>query len=133
MRFALFDVIVVIAIGTISAALSHSVLPVADPYGRLLVAITSGFVAYVVVSSPLYRWLHLYPLLLPKCPICRDRNRHYWSVQRDWPREVIECAICHSRIGLCLDQSKCGACRSQEIHFCLKWPYSTGGRWRRIQ
>jgi len=131
-RFRLIDLIVMVAIEMPTLILADDLLPIGDPRVRFLLAFLMMFLAYFVVSSPLYRWLHSQPLLLPRCPICRDRNRHYRTIHLDWPEEVIECATCHARVLLCLDGRKCGSRRSEPIQFCLKWPYSFGGRWRRV-
>ncbi len=133
MRYGLIDLIVFTVIATIASCLTISLLPIGDPRFRLLLMVLNVLIACLVVSSPLYRWLHFQPLLLPKCPVCQDRNRHYWTIHLDWPEEVIECATCHVHIFLCLDGRKCGSPRSDEIQFCLKWPYSFAGRWRRMK
>jgi hypothetical protein len=89
-------------------------------------------VAYLVVSSPLYRLLHLYPLLLPKCPVCGDRNRNYYCFRVNWPEEIIECASCQQPVELCCDITKSRAVCGNWPRFELLWPYSFGGRWRRL-
>ena len=88
-------------------------------------------VVYLLASSPLYRRLHLYAMLLPRCPVCRGRDRHYYTVSREWPVEVVECAICHSRIELRHADAPLPERQPDLCCFELLWPYSWGGRWRR--
>src|SRR5579871_2305383 len=85
------------------------VIPVAAlaKINPFIVFVISGFMSYFVASSFLYRMFHFYPLLLPKCPLCRHRDRNYQTLYRNWPMEIIECENCHAHVELCCDSMKC--------------------------
>ncbi len=68
----------------------------------VLLAIFAAIVS-LLITSPLYRWLRIRPMLLPRCPRCRHRDRHYFCFPQTWPREVIRCANCELEIELCHD------------------------------
>ena len=128
MRFSVLDLTMAIAIN----AGAFLCLRLLFHITNIPVLVVSGAVVYLVVSSPIYRFFHLLPLLLPRCPACGDRNRHYRSCVRSWPREDIECANCHAQITLCHEPKKCDHNGPEGPRFDLLWPYSFGGRWRRV-
>jgi hypothetical protein len=93
----------------------------------------AGTIAYFVISSAVYRYFRILPMMLPRCPVCRDANRHYWSIVRDWPTEVIKCANCNTEITLHVDHEATRPARENPVHYyALQWPYSLSFRWRRI-
>jgi hypothetical protein len=124
MRFAFVDLLLAIAISCCGDIL---LMPVAGVWWGAAFAL----LGYLIVSSPLYRLLHFYPLLLPKCPFCRDLNRHWRTVHREWPQEIIECGICQRRLELCCGPRLRTKTLSTSARYELQWPYSIGGRWRR--
>jgi hypothetical protein len=91
-----------------------------------------GGAFYLVVTSVLYRRWHLFPLLLPGCPHCHDANRHYYTLSRAWPREIIQCAMCQTKIELCMVPTNIEVIDSERPTYELLWPYSFGGRWRLV-
>ncbi|HEY2838829.1 MAG TPA: hypothetical protein VGJ26_06760 [Pirellulales bacterium] len=133
MRFRLLDLTIGITIVSMAILISIHLLPPLHPTVAFIVHVTVGLVCYVVVSSVLYRRLHLFPLLLPRCPNCHDSNRHFHCLSQKWPTEQIRCAICQSVIELCVDPASSGSLESNGLRFQLLWPYSFGGRWRRLQ
>jgi hypothetical protein len=134
MRFNLIDLgifCVVVALGSVAA---QQVLGlIGNNAISAVVSLAVGFACWLFVSSILYRRRRRLPLLLPWCPVCRDKHRHYWSVSREWPRETVMCAICRSVIELDIGPISDEPSASDSIRFQLLWPYSFGGRWRRIQ
>lgn len=101
--------------------------------GFLVLLATFAAVVALVVTSLLYRWFRLSPMLLPRCPRCRHRDRHYFCFPQVWPREVIRCANCELEIELRHDSRHGAEFSSGMPRFDLLWPYSFGGRWRRVQ
>lgn len=135
MRFTLLDLFIAIglmAIGMISTGPFANLIGLSNNWASLAVMIAVSTGIALIASSPLYRLFHLRPLLLPKCPVCGDRNRHYWCDLKQWPMETIVCATCHTRIQLCHDGTKCQWHDSSSHRFVLLWPHSFGGRWRRV-
>ncbi|MGE0534104.1 MAG: hypothetical protein AB7O68_03965 [Pirellulales bacterium] len=131
MRFNVFDLTVAIVVSIPVALLASFVSPMHRGVSYVS-GLAGGIVLYLLVSSVLYRRLHLFPMLLPRCPTCRDSNRNYWSVFRQWPTETIKCATCGQAIELWLDQPVNEPTRPDCPRFQLLWPYSFGGRWRRL-
>ncbi len=135
MRISLPDVILLsLSAATSAIALLPIVLriPLANGNVKLGILYFSAFTICLVLSSFLYRLLRWRPMLLPKCPVCRWRDRHYQTQSYEWPIEIIECARCRAHIELCHDNRKHQRARSNLPQFDLLWPYSFGGRWRRV-
>ncbi len=138
MRFSLFDLVVAIVLMVFGGLLFHALVQVLvlmhlqPPKGAMLLQFPWMLLSYVILTSPLYHYFHLRPLLLPGCPACHNSHRHYFCIRLMWPMEAIECANCHARIELCHDSRKCQWSEIAWPHFQLLWPYSFGGRWRRV-
>lgn len=134
MRFSFGDLLFAIACSSIGAAPAEAIMSHADMGWRseLAAGIVAGAGVYLILSSFVYRRFRLFPLLLPRCPICRDANRHYFTVARRWPRETVMCAICQATIELCVATDREPEA-SDRPRFQLLWPYSFGGRWRRLR
>lgn len=133
MRFSLIDLLIAIAFMATAAVLTKPFVPVGNPRISLTIQIAAGTILYLLGSSWLYRRLHLFPLLLPKCPVCRDKHRHYMTLSRSWPTETIQCAMCQAQIELRLDRPRSSNSASNMPRFELLWPYSFGGRWRQLR
>ena len=133
MRFKLIDLLIAIGFMAVAAVLTKPLVPIGHPGVSLTVEIVAGTIFYLIGSSLLYRRLLLSPLLLPRCPVCRDRNLHYVMLSRSWPTETIQCAMCQAQIESCLDRMRSSDSASDVPQFELLWPYSFGGRWRRIK
>jgi hypothetical protein len=128
----MFDLVVAIVLLSVGMLIAANLDPNVNPTDRLLVGLVIGIVCYLSVSSVLYRRLHRQPLHLPRCPICRRRDRHYRTLSLAWPEEKVECANCRTTIELELDRATQPAIGSSGPRFRLLWPYSFGGRWERI-
>lgn len=133
MRFRLIDLVIASILIAMGGAIPNILIPLGNKIVSLSIYIVGGAVCYALISSPLYRLFRLYPLLLPKCPVCGDQNRHYWSELRKWPMETVVCATCQARIELCHDDTKCQWRDTESQKFILLWPFSFGGRWQRMQ
>lgn len=137
MRARLFDLLLFTTTSAIAATVMLSQVTrfrgvVSPTVFMTLLAIFAAIVS-LVITSPLYRWLRLRPLLLPRCPRCRHRDRHYFCFPQAWPREMIRCANCDLEIELCHD-SRYGAESCPGFpRFDLLWPYSFGGRWQPVE
>ena len=105
---------------------------VISPAGFLVLLAVFAAIVSLLITSPLYRWLRIRPMLLPRCPRCRHRDRHYFCFPQAWPREVIRCANCELEIELCHDTRHGAESCPGFPRFDLLWPYSFGGRWRRV-
>jgi len=131
-RFGLFDLVLFIALFTLGALLTLWLLPRPVSLVLLAVSVVASLVLAVIVSSWVYRRFRLSPFLLPRCPHCRDLNRHYWTESGPWPMESIVCDNCQVRIELCHDNTKCQWSDLDLPRFQLLWPYSIGGRWQPV-
>jgi hypothetical protein len=135
MRFNLVDLginCVLVALGTVATQQVVAGL-IGNNFISAVVSLAAGFACWLFVSSILWRRCRRLPLLLPRCPVCRDTHRHYWSVSREWPRETVVCAKCRTVIELDIGPISDEHSTLDSIRFQLLWPYSFGGRWRRIQ
>ena len=136
MRASLFDLIIAIAFTAIPVMIVAWLFPPKSQFEAVVTMVVWPLVSMVVfwlpTSSFLYRRLQIRPMYLPKCPACRDANRHYFTVSMKWPQERIECAICQQQIDLQLDRSDEEPSQADVPSFRLFWPYSFGGRWQRV-
>jgi hypothetical protein len=131
-RFSIKDQLIAIAIVAVTSVISNVLFPHRYRTSLIVLQVIVGIVLYLLFSSVLYRLLHWYPLLFPRCPTCRDANRHYHTLEREWPMEAIKCAMCGEEIELCCDERKKRETPGHvPIRFILRWPYSFGGRWER--
>lgn len=132
MRFSIFDLVV---FSITSSAISVPLMKFAPLSGlaRSLLLLLGTVSGYLILTSIIYRMFHLYPLMLPRCPYCRAPDRHYRSISQNWPLEVVECAVCSKRIELCLISDHCNQFTSELLRFELLWPYSFGGRWKKVE
>ena len=135
MRFTFFDLLIAIVISalvTVAVIAAAPSLGIVSPRMQILLSIPCFVLSYLVISSPLYQWLHCYPLLLPKCPFCCDKNRFWITVARNWPFETLQCTNCKQQSEICCDSLSCQHFSLDGTRFELLWPYSFGGRWRRV-
>lgn len=134
MRGSLFDMLVAaIIVAAVAVLLAFAVKKAMVPVGRaelIALQVFAGSLAYLALSSPLYRLLRLRPLLLPKCPLCNDPHRHYLSVSWVWPVELVQCCHCGGNTEMHTDKPGDPATRLDVPRADLLWPYSFGGRWR---
>lgn len=93
----------------------------------------TGLVTYLVITSPLYRWFHVRPMLMPRCPHCRHKDRFYYAprVQPNWPVGELICAKCENRLELWYEEPHPTPPNRGLVRFKLLWPYSFG-RWRQL-
>ncbi|MCA9238445.1 MAG: hypothetical protein KDA44_23390 [Planctomycetales bacterium] len=138
MRFGLPDLLIAVA-ATLPGFLAGAwgAARIAGEPSRPLQLVCScglGLVGYLVLTSPLYRWLKWRPLLFPRCPQCRHKDRCYYAPREQpaWPVGQIPCANCGKEIELWYDQPGEATDTSDAVRFQLLWPRSFGGRWRRL-
>lgn len=136
MRGSLIDMLIaVVILASVAVAVSLGVRSAMLPInGAVLLAsqVVIGTSVYLVVSSLLYRRLHVRPLLLPKCPLCGDPDRHYLTVSWSWPVERVRCCNCSRDVELHLDTFDESSSEANIPRIKLLWPYSFGGRWRTV-
>lgn len=134
MRFQLRDLLIAVFLIAISANTATVLLSPIDLPSIIawIVPVVAGIACYLILSSLIYRGFRLFPLLLPKCPNCRNANRHYFSLDRRWPTEMVECANYHSSIELYVTPTVYEPGTRGGLRFQLLWPYSFGGSWRRV-
>ena len=66
------------------------------------VMIALGCGAVIFLSWPVYRVLHLRPLILPICPRCGKRHTNYHVPAAAWPDAVLVCVHCEAPLRLLL-------------------------------
>jgi hypothetical protein len=100
---------------------------------NFFVILLVGYASYLLITPPIYRWFHLEPLWMPRCPHCRHKDRLYYApkVQPNWPIGEIICANCENTLELWYDEPKPHPPDRGLIRFKLLWPQSFG-RWRQL-
>jgi len=93
-----------------------------------------AIVVHFIVTPLIYRRFHLRPMIVPRCPYCRDKNRwFYYEKQKvQWPMDIIICASCGMALELWYDLPNAAHISETLPSFRLLWPQSWGGRWRII-
>jgi hypothetical protein len=92
-----------------------------------------GFVLYLLITPPIYRWFRLLPLLLPRCPHC-GYNKCFWTSdhQPGWPAIWrVVCDQCRKEVDLCLDDPADAPTDADPARVRLLWPQSIG-RWKQL-
>jgi hypothetical protein len=133
MRFGLLDLLIgcgTAALAAIVGVWLRRFLPatIAFPLSILV-----GFGFYLLITPPIYRYFHLEPLLLPRCPHCRNIDRLYYApkAKPDWPISDIYCAWCGKTLELWYDNPEHEPPDRGVVRFKLVWPQSFG-RWRQL-
>ncbi len=86
-------------------------------------------VFYFVFTPLIYRKFRFRPLLFPRCPHCKDANRHYQFLGIDWRRDLLKCGTCQSILEVWYDAPEEEEVSRELASFQLLWPQSWG-RWR---
>ena len=127
MRYGLRDVLIGTAVFTLANLLSS--LCVERKFAPWL-WVPLGTFLYLVVTPPLYRWLRLMPLMLPRCPQCKLREG-YDVESRQWPKIVGTCFHCQQRVELWWRPPAPEAVSKTIPSILLVWPESIG-RWKSL-
>jgi hypothetical protein len=136
MRFSLIDLLIaigIVALGMTLVMVAGQWMGVGRPWRalELPLGMSLGLLLYLLITPPVYRWLHLYPLLLPVCPHCRRRPGLYRFVERAPPRFVVACGACEREIEWWLERPANGDVSTTMPSLLWSWPHSIG-RWRLI-
>jgi hypothetical protein len=135
MRFSLLDLLIAIAIETLSMA---QVLGAAHwlGFGRqsmpvaMVLTLAVGIPLYLLITPPIYRRFGLLPLCLPACPHCR-RVLQYRVLECEWPRATVACGHCEGTCDLWWNQPAAAEISTTKPSLVLSWPQSIG-RWRHV-
>jgi len=124
MRFSLSDLliaIVCILVGCLAAQFLASAAGIANL--PLFAGVALGVLAYLALAPWIYRRFRRRPLLLPRCPRCKDRNRHfgYEKATPDWPRDVVVCAACGTSLELWYESPRRSDISASMTSFELIW------------
>lgn len=136
MRFSLIDMVIWVgcpAFGFIAViGIAHWL-----GYGRLSVShllvlgYLLGVIFFFVFTPPIYRWLRLLPLFLPRCPHCKKLPGAYRIKDTRWPRQVVACSLCQKPIELWWRRPALADVSKTMPSLLLSWPESIG-RWRLV-
>lgn len=132
MRYTLLDLSIAIGVSLPATAFANANGPAdASKWTQIALSSLVALVLYLLLTPPIYRRFRMRALWLPRCPECRDQNRHYlFAPHFDWPLEVISCPVCDTVIELWYEEP--AASRSKaKYRFRLLWPQSFG-RWQRL-
>ena len=120
MRLTLFDLLFLIAC---LIAGDFVVSTCASDYkgARFLV----GLGIYIAAGCPVYRLLKWWPMLLPRCACCEERQEGF-HINGNYPRIVFKCRMCQGEFVVWFNGkiSKDEAWERPVI--ILKWPYVIG-------
>lgn len=80
MKYSLSDLIIGIVASSfgsiaVSALASFSGF---EPLGQFML-IATGILSYFAITPLIYRKFHLRPLMLPRCPHCKDKRRWFYK------------------------------------------------------
>ncbi len=134
MRSSLSDLIIGIVTGSLGGIAGATLARLAGLEHLLLFMFWAFAIpAHFVITPLIYRRFHLRPMLVPRCPRCKDRNRWFYYEKRkpDWPRDVIICSVCKNALELWYELPQDAHVSETMPSFRLVWPQSWG-RWRII-
>ena len=128
----MFDLMIAIVISAGGAWAGTLMAPiVGHPAWSMALGLLLAMGFYLVFTPLLYRRLRMPPLNLPRCPQCRDANRHFWIGRISWPRAEMMCAICGRISELWFEAPETPQISREMPSFLLVWPQSWG-RWRAL-
>jgi hypothetical protein len=117
---------------TIGLVFGGMLLSLSLPAAELLTAVAMLVLPLLMVlllSWPVYRLLHLRPLILPKCPSCGLRH-NYHVPSEAWPVAVLVCPHCGEPFRIVLTGRPDIAVTPDLPTLGLRWPAFLG-LWRR--
>lgn len=101
----LLAVISILSVGAVSGTLAANAMDLPDLTG-LFVCVAGIVSAFALLGSPVFRQLHLRPLILPNCPNCKKRHGNYHIPSESWPTAILVCVHCGLPTRLCLDRRR---------------------------
>jgi hypothetical protein len=135
MRFSLIDLLIAIACMTAgcfaAAGIGHWMGYHLSVARQELLGIPIGIIFFITFTPPIYRWLRLLPLFIPRCPHCKRLPGGYRIMEARWPRQVIICSLCQKPTELWWRKPAVTDVSKTMPSVLLSWPESIG-RWRLI-
>jgi hypothetical protein len=131
MRFSLVDLLIAmffLAIGGVSAEFLLGTFP--SRWTRII-AFACAIGLYLAVLAPLYRRFRLFPMILPRCPCCREFQNGF-HIAPAWPRVVYRCPTCSGEFVIWHNGQPGDDETWERPVLALKWPYAFG-RYQRIE
>ena len=132
MRFGLIDLLFAIACITIGMVLGQTVAPGLPASVRPVAGPVAGVCIYLALVYPFYRGLRLFPMILPRCPCCRNFQRGFHILGGQYPRVTFRCPTCNGEFVIWHNGKPDDQENWEKPVLALKWPYALG-RYRRIQ
>jgi hypothetical protein len=127
MRFGLIDLLIAIGLASVGVVAARFLFPV-RLYPVAVPLCAAG--VYLAAVAPLYRRLHLLPLILPRCPCC-TKFQSGFSFVPDAQRVVCRCPTCRGEFVIWFDGQVGPAETWDRPVLVLKWPYAWG-RYKRV-
>ena len=124
MRFGLIDLLFLTACLAVGVFLVLPLAPLPRNLG-LLASYLVGFILYAVLIYPFYRGLRLYPMILPRCPCCRQFQQGFHFCG-GWPRVLYRCPTCNGEFVIWLNGTVGNDETWERPVLALKWPYAWG-------
>lgn len=131
MRYGLIDFLFLTACITIGMVIGQAAAPGLPTQLRLFAGPVAAVVLYLVLVYPVYRGLRLFPMILPRCPCCRN-FQHGFHVSRSWPRAIFSCPSCNGEFVIWYNGAPGDSETWDRPVLVLKWPYAFG-RYRRVE
>jgi hypothetical protein len=126
MRFGLTDLLFVIACNGVGIGVGLNLASGIPSPVRIVAALLVGLCVYLVLVYPFYRGFRLVPLVLPRCPCCRNNRDSFQILGGPWPRINLRCSKCEGEFVVWLN-GKPGARETwAKPVLALKWPYAYG-------
>lgn len=135
MLVTLKHLLVIIALLTVGAMLLPAVHAAAEKLDAtstwiVAAAIVVMLAPTILLSWPLYKLLHLRPLILPICPHCKKRHGNYHIPADAWPVAILLCWHCGQPLRLLLTRHAPACPEPNLVSVNLRWPQFIG-RWHR--
>jgi hypothetical protein len=122
---------VLLGVGGVAGRVAAVRVGVKDDGSLSMLSIASAAVVMLTIAPIVYRWLHLFPLYVPRCPHCGHRPAGYWIRQYPaWPSLRIKCGGCQGETDLLLAKGSFPP-DAAEARLVLRWPQFVG-IWKRV-
>lgn len=129
MRFGCLDLVFAIgcvALGVFVGGKAMGTIPDLSPAARFFGGLCCGLGLYLLLMDPVYRGLGWYPLLVPRCPCCRNFQTSYAYRCAVWPRVIFQCPQCAGEFVIWFRGRPDARETWQTPVLMLTWPYAFG-------
>ena len=125
MRWGLIDMLILVFSIAIGAFLGHFGEPFLPQALRPAATVVGAVAVYLAIVYPIYRGFKLLPMILPRCPCCKQFQQGFHFTQA-WPRITYRCPTGRGEFVIWHTGKPTAEETWDKPVLALKWPYALG-------